>query len=485
MDDFSGVNEGASPSSGESFSPMPADSGRVQDATPAPGPDAGQLAQSATQESGGDAPATEPDPFDEQVAQVPEHQRAKFTSLLEHKKSLEKDLKALRAQWQPLADQYGDAAAVAEKLAQFQGLGTYATNDVGQYITDPQTGVPQLTTQPWLAEMAQTSPGLLDQLMIDLWSHQSANGKTYGEQVFWEAFRQMGLDPARVDEYAAMPKSQVANAGQPTADELQFIDPSQHETYARLTKAEREYVQAMVNDVKDDDVRDFLRAAEKRHQNEQRLEAFDNYQRQQEQAETQSFWQGVQSATEQSLAQANSRALASLNQQIASQVQFSSDPETNTVQQNMVSALVVALVSPETRFAMQPIMDALGISLDPQLDQLRTNATQAQQMYETYAALEKSEKFKQHRNSMAMNEASREAARLQQQVLAKIAPIALKIAKTIAHGNQGIREASQQDLAKITSRPAIGNGAAPTRQAGNGKVHYPRGKEFDFSYQPT
>jgi transketolase len=27
---------------------------------------------------------------------------------------------------------------------------------------------------------------------------------------------------------------------------------------------------------------------------------------------------------------------------------------------------------------------------------------------------------------------------LQQQVLAKIAPIALKIAKTIAHGNQGI-----------------------------------------------
>lgn len=487
MDDFSsGVSESASVlSSGASSAPMATDSGGVQEATPAPGPGAEvTTAQRETQEPSGDAPAQEAeiDPFEADVAQIPEHQRDKFKSLLDHKKSLEKDLKALRGQWQTLADQYGDPSAIAERLAQLDGLGTYATDDVGQYVVDPTTGVPQFTTAPWLQKIAEGSPGLLDQLMYDLWSQQSPSGQTYGAQAFWQAFRELGLDPSRVNDYVALPSSQVAASQQPSAQELQYIQDEFHETYAKLTKPEREFVQGLVADLKDEDAHEYLRAARQRAVNEERLAAFDQYQKQQEQAQTQQFWNAVSTATDQALMQANHQALASLNQQIASQVQFSSDPTTNEIQSNMVSALIVALVSPDTRFAMQPIMDAVGITIDPQIDQLRANVAHAQKVYQTYAAMEQHEQFKQHRNAHAMREAQIEATRAQQQVLAKLAPVALKIAKAIASGNQGIREASQQDLAKITSRPTVGNGTLSS--ATSGKPTYPRGKEFDFSYRP-
>lgn len=488
---FSGVSEGASvPSSGESSSPMAADSGGFQEAAPAQVPGADSMtAQDATQGTSGDATAQEsqfaepPDPFDADVETIPEHQRDKFNSLLQHKKNLEKDLRP----WKTVAEQYGDPQTIAEKLAQLEGLGSYATNEIGQTVIDPATGIPQMTTAPWLAKMAESSPGMVDQLSYDLWNQKGPDGQTYGAKLFWSAFEEMGLDPNRVKDYAQLPASQVA-AAQVTADELTFIDESLHGAYNYLTKAERAVVQEWLKDPDNDpQVVDYLRAAEKRQQNEQRLEAFDNHLREQERTEINGFWQDVHQSHQRAVQEANNKDLAALTQQITSQVQFSSDPKTNAIQGNMVTALIAAMVTEETRFAVLPILEQIGVTYDPQLDQMLANATQAEKMFVQFSKIEEkakqNPKFAQYRNSMAMSEARREADRLRQQAMAKVSSVALKIAKQIAGGNQGIREASAQDLAKINSRPSVGNGAAGGRTMG--PPAYPKGREFDLSYQPN
>lgn len=463
---------------------MAADSGGFQEATPAPGPGAeSTTAQDATQGTGADASAqeSEPDPFEADVQAIPEQQRDKFTSLLQHKKSLEKDLRS----WRGLAEQYGDADAVAARLAQLDGLSSYATNDIGEMVIDQNTGLPQLTTAPWLQRMAEQSPGMLDQLGYDLWNQTAADGQPYGAKFFWNAFEKLGLDPNRVNEYAQLPASQVA-ASQPTADELQYIDASLHDAYRHLNSAERGYVQELIDKVEDAKAAEYLQAANKRMENEKRLEAFDNHLKQQEQAEIGNFWQEVNTSHQQVIAERNTQALAGLTQQIASQVQFSSDPTTNKIQAGMVSGLIAAMCSEQTRFAIEPILQELGATYDPQIDQLLQNATQAERVYQALSKVDQraanNPTFAQYRNAYQRDEARRQSDGMRQQAMAKLAPIALKIAKAIATGNQGIREASLQDLAKTNSRPTVGNGAIPTGRTGQN--YYPPGKEFDFNYRP-
>ena len=483
---ISGVNGGASiPSSGDSSSPMAADSGGIQEATPAPGPVAGnEPAQVMPTEASADASTqdAEPsDPFEADVQAIPEQQRDKFTSLLQHKKSLEKDLRG----WRGLAEQFGDPETIAARLAQLEGLGSYATDPVGQTVIDPNTGLPRVTTAPWLERMMTDSPGLVDQLGYDLWNQKTANGQSYGAKFFWEAFQNLGLDPNRVQDYAALPASQVA-AGQPSPDELQYIDASLHAAYGSLTAAERKVVQSLIeNNTPEDDlaVRDILKREQERAENAKFREEFQQQMKKQEEAEIGTFWQDVNATFEQAVSKANTEALASLNQQISTQVQFSSDPKTNAIQSGMVSALVAAMCSPETRFAVAPILEQIGATFDPQVEQYLANASQAEREYIALSKLEGNERFAQYRNSYRMQEAKRESDRLRQMATAKLAPVALKIAKAIATGNQGIREASLEDLKGIQSRPTVGNGSVGN--VPQGQTRYPRGKEFDFSYQPT
>jgi len=478
MDEFtvSGVNEGASiPSSGESSTPMAADSGSAQEATPAqvPGESVEAPQSDAEQTVGSDAAAEESDPFDEQVAQVPEHQREQFSQLLQHKKNLDKDLRAMRSQVQPLIDRFGSLEAVQEQIARLEGLGSYAQDDIGQTVIDPNTGLPQLTTMPWLEQMASDSPGMLDQLVYDIWNLKDGDGQTQGAKLFWSAFQELGLDPQRVKEYAQMPASQVAVSQPVAAEELQYIREDLHDAYRHLKPGERKYVQELINSVQDEEANEYLEDANKRLQTEKRLEAFDaqikqqeEQAKQQEQVEINNFWNDVNTSFTNAVREGNVQALATLNQQISSQVQFSSDPQANAIQSGMVSALVAAMCSPETRFAVQPILEQIGATIDPQLDQMLGNATQAERVYQAYAKLEQNDKFAQHRNSFQMKEARREADRLRQQAMAKVSPIA--------------REASREDLNRINSRPSIGNG---TVGGTGGTPAIPKGREFDASYR--
>ena len=471
---------------------MAADSGGHQEATPAPGPGADvTTAQVAEQGTSADASAQEsqtaepPDPFEADVQEIPEHQRDKFTSLLQHKKSLERDLKP----WKAFADEFGSPEEIQARLAQLDGLGSYATDQIGQTVIDPNTGLPQVTTAPWLEKMSQESPGMVDQLGYDLWNQKGPDGQTYGAKYFWSAFQEMGLDPNRVKDYAQLPSSQVA-AGQPSADELQFIDESYHKAYSSLTAAERKVVQTLIDENTPENdlaVQDILKREQERQVNASFREQFQQQQQQQEQAEIGGFWQDVQTTHQNAVQEKNNAALASITQQISSQVQFSSDPKTNAIQSQMVTGLIAAMCTPSTRFAIEPILKEIGVTYDPQLDQMLANATQAERVYATYAKVEEraktSEKFGQYRNSYQMNEARREADRLHQQAMAKVSAVAIKIAKVIAGGNQGIREASREDLAQIQSRPVVGNGTVTGGRSG--PPVYPKGREFDPTYRPN
>ncbi len=496
MDDIStGVNEGASiPSSGDSSSPMASDSAGTQEATPIPESGAeittaqdGVAAQeSVSDATDGDASAF---PFkEEDFAQAPEQWREKFNPLLAHAKSLESDLKGYKSQWGSLTEKYGDADSIASNLARLDGLGAYVTDpDTGEVVYDPNTGLPQTTTAPFLEQLHETAPAMAEQLFYDQWGTVRPDGLTYGQ---W-ALQQLGLDPARIEEYKSQPPSQQVAAGQPTADELQYIDPALHEAAKSLTAPEWAVVQSLLDkNTPEDDavVASLLKREQERIANADFKQRFDEKIAQDDQAEVATFWHSVDTSTKQAVQEASKNSLAGLSKQIASQVTFSADPVQNAVQTNAVTGIVAAICSQEARFAVQPLLEALGVQIDPQLDSMLQAVAQAERVYTAFAQIEQraatNPKLAQYRNSDQLQRARRESDGKQQQVMAKLAPIALKIAKALAGANQGLREASAADLANIKSRPSVGNGVASSG-GGNGPIHFPKGREFDLNYRPN
>lgn len=386
-------------------------------------------------------------------------------NLRQQLRQLNQDHKALKAQssqWEPLAD-YGDAETIVNQLETLKGLGVYATDENGNLLTDPQTNFPYLTTKPFLEGVSKLHPGdgMLDQLAYDIWGQTRSDGQTYGQ---WY-LSQLGLDPNRLQEYVAMDATPQQPVGNPSEDELVGIPEELHDTYNTLSLHERKVIQKALDDGLLDEVEASLRETQARRQKDAEHEEFrkqiQQQQEAQQKAETEQFWQAVQNNYVEAIGRANRDVLSGLQKQLSSQVTFSTDPTTNAVQANTVTGLLAAVVNPNTRFAVQPILEALQVQFDPQIDQLVSGYERAVQTYETLKEASSNPRFSQYRNDAQMAQAQREAAQIQQRVMAKLAPIALKVAKVIAGANQGLREADSVELAKVSSRPAIGNGAIP------------------------
>jgi hypothetical protein len=432
--------------------------------TAPPAPSSEPVATGETELSGDAAAVDESAPLlsDEEIGSAPDQWREKLSSLLTWGKGLETDLKALKgqsAQWEPLAD-YGEPDAIRTQLETLRGLGVYATDEHGRILTDPQTNFPYLTTQPFLDGVTKLHPGdgMLDQLAYDIWGRPRSDGQTYGQ---WY-LQQLGLDPGKLEQYAAMDATPQA-VGKPPEDELVGISDELHQTYEKLSLHERKVLQKALDEGLYDEVEASLRETQARHQKDAEAEQFrQEMQRQQQEqlkAETDKFWQTVENNFQEAISKSNQEVLSGLQKQISSQVTFSADPTANAVQSNAVTALLAAMVNPSTRFATAPILEALQVQFDPQIEQLVAGYERALQTYHTLREAANNPRFNQHRNDAQMAQAEREAAQIQQRVMAKLAPVALKVAKVLAGANQSLREADSAELAKVKSRPAIGNGA--------------------------
>src|SRR5262245_49174301 len=163
MDESTGVTAGASTAVEESPSSTPADTGGQGAIS---GGEVGNTPSSpsvAGNVDSADAGAEELPITEEELAQAPEQWREKFTSLLSGYKSLDKDHRALKGQYQPLAD-FGDVDNIKSQLEFLDGLYGYARDEYGNILRDEQTGLPLSSTMNFVSKLEADSPALAEQL---------------------------------------------------------------------------------------------------------------------------------------------------------------------------------------------------------------------------------------------------------------------------------------------------------------------------------
>lgn len=466
MDESTGVNPGASTGAEVSSTPSGDTATATEATSTAPSVPAEQTATQSESVAAGDAAGEVPEWLisEEEANQAPDQWREKLTSLLSGYKSLESDHKALKTEreaWQSL-ERYGDPDAITNRITELDGLGAYATDENGQIIRDDY-GFPYMSTAPFLEGLQKRENGqnLTDQLAYDIWQMQRPDGQTYGS---WY-LRQLGLDPARIDQYANAQPQVTGN--ELTTDEIKVVDEvfnnrAYTEALKTLTRSEQDTILNLLNDFKDADAEAILKREAGRLADAQRLQQVENYQKQQEQQEVQSFWNGVRDTYQKHVDQSNRDAIAALTKQIGSQVTFSADPTTNAIQTNAIGGMIAALCYEPTRFAMEPVLEALGMKIDPQIDGMLQQWDTAVQDYLSLKAAADNPRFAQYRNDQRMNEAKSIADGMQQRVLAKLAPIGAKLAKVLAGQNQELRDQKNMNLAAAQNgRPTLGsNGVA-------------------------
>lgn len=459
------VSAGASPASDASPASTAVDLGGAQGATTGAETTA-PAEQTATQSesvAAGDAAGEEAPEWllsDEEVNQAPDQWREKLTSLLSGYKSLESDHRTIKQ----------DHEALTARAAVLDGLGAYATDQNGQVMRDPN-GFPIMTTSPFLQGLAKQENGdvLTDRLATDLWymERPGMNGQTYGDALL----QMIGLDPKMVEQYKAGAQSQVTGEAA-TAEEIKAVEDvfqnrAYSEAFKNLTRSEQDGIINLLNDYKDADAEAILKREAGRLDQERKLQEVESYQKQQAEQEVKTFWSGVHDTYNQHLIQVNRDSIAALTKQIGSQVTFSSDPTTNTIQTNAIGGMIAALCNQQTRFAMEPVLQALGVQYDQQIDGMLGQYETAMQDYFTLKAASENPRFAQYRNDQKMNEAKSLADGLQQRVMAKLAPIGAKLAKVLAGQNQELRDQKNVNLtAAQQGRPTLGsNGSVAT----NGK----------------
>lgn len=474
MDESTGVNPGASTGTEVSSTPS-ADTGTTPEASSGmpSGTPAEQTATQSESVAAGDAAGAEEEPewllSEEQIQEIPDQWREKHTSLLGGYKSLESDHRMLKKEHE----------ALTTRAAALDGLGAYATDQNGHVIRD-QNGFPLMTTSPFLEQLSKQENGayLTDQLAADIWHMQrpGMNGETYGDALL----KMVGLDPTKIDQYKAGAQSQVTGNSL-TAEQVKsvvdiFGNQAYGEALKQLTPSEQDVIIDLLNEndpTKDLQAEAILKREAGRLENDRKLQQVERTQQQYAQQEVKTFWSTAEAAYTKHIEQTNRDAIATLTKQISSQVTFSADPATNTIQTNAIGGLIAAICHQPTRFAMEPVLEALGVKLDPQFDAMFEQWQSATQDYMVQKTLAENARFGQnpdlakYRNDQKMNQARDAANGMQQRILAKLAPIGAKLAKVLAGQNQELRDQKNVNLqAAQNGRPTLGvNGSL----APNGK----------------
>ena len=132
------------------------------------------------------------------------------------------------APFQSLTEQYGSVEDLQQKLDLVNKLETVRSN--------PQTGLPEKTTADFVQGLYQKDPQVAYQLINDL--AQLPSPETQGYTVLQEMFKQVGIDPAKLNEVKAFAANgyllQQGQYAPPDADELALIPEHLHATYSSL-----------------------------------------------------------------------------------------------------------------------------------------------------------------------------------------------------------------------------------------------------------
>jgi hypothetical protein len=150
------------------------------------------------------------------------------------------ELGAKAGSWESSLSDYGKTPEeIATKLAQTK---------VGDWQNNPQTGMPEFTTRPWVEEQYKQDPKVVTQLIKDAALLDSPYNP--GRKIVHEILDSQGIDPAKLElhrKFAENGYQLTANQNGAsyslTAEEQQAIPPGLHAAYASLTEAERSLIE--------------------------------------------------------------------------------------------------------------------------------------------------------------------------------------------------------------------------------------------------
>ena len=453
MGEFEGVNAGiASDAAGAGSAPGAGDaSGQTLEATGTPGLTPAGVPETGHNVNGADAGAVVEDDgsfglTDDQVAAAPQEWREKFGSLLSGHKSLVADHRTLKAEYDDLRGIY-------------EGLHGIARNEDGSMVLDPSTGLPVPSTQAFVEKLGQSSPAVLTQLFNDLWGARTPEGQTFAQAMF----HQLGLDPARLEDYQAITRDPYAASvhGVIPADELETIPDKYHDIYKKLTPDERFKVQGM----DDNELHAYMKEKQLVNELTSFKESIEQERNEQKEQAMKSFWSDVEKSHLDYVTQLRQSGFSSIQKSLTDQIQFSADSSINAVQTGAVMSIVASILEPGMSDVVNPILSTLGIQVDDSLQNAVRAIEEQAYIVKRYEAINSKPELSGFRNEAVYRQAQSEVNRLNQQILAKLNGVALKVAKAIAGGNQEMRDVGRRSVPRPTAggvgQSPSGNGAAP------------------------
>lgn len=439
-----------------------ATSGEATQAT-APGGDTAQLGQAEQVEQVETVDsASEPDPLEgvpsiDELKQNPNQQYAKALLQLreayEARKSEVSELQGKLNPLNPAIERHGDTETVQSRLETFDQIFTPVVDPQTQEtVIDPNTGLPDYNPLPFIQSVDTENPGFAEKMLSTLLRAEYDYGD--GERtplhkldpVREIVLKGCGLDPARLADYQNIDALSAPTGVTP--EELQSISPDRQEAYKTLPQSLRNAWET----IPEDERAYHLDTAQERLDAKQFREQQTEQQRQaREQQETQLRAQ-VSEAQDSFVSQQILEGHTSIMDSLASQITF--PEEVAPAIHSSISALLFSLRDPDYRQANSQKLEAMGIKLDSDFDQALAAADKHLRNAKAY------EMFGQKGQQQA---SLAEARNAKNQVLAKLAPIALKAAK--AMGGQLAANAQEQgkllqDASSVRPIPRNGNQVA-------------------------
>lgn len=211
-----------------------------------PGSDNGvaQTAQTALdQATTGQAAAQTPDPIATALSGIPANDDDLATIVDQQQKQL---LTGLRGQLRVIGNayrdleplriyqQFGDPKAVESRLAIARLLYTPVTGPDGKPVRDPNTQATRITTRPFVEYLDRVSPGMPEQLLVDLLALETENGLGVKEPLINQVFSFYKLDINRLREYQTIDARIARTTGTVTPEELAEIPSEYHAAYRTI-----------------------------------------------------------------------------------------------------------------------------------------------------------------------------------------------------------------------------------------------------------
>lgn len=350
---------------------------------------------------------------------------------------------------------FGTMEEVVSTLELARGLETVRSN--------PQTGMPELSTEPFVKALYEKDPKITYQLLNDLANVPSPS--TPGFTVLHEILKQTGIDPTRLTEH----KNFAANGYQlqasqypaPDADELAQIPKELQSTYASLSPERREAMMADPESVRNATLEDAKTAIDNRTR-EATQKVTDEQRQQTETAERdRQFAQTVNTKGQEHFIKSSETVFTSFVDSLAKQANMT------PMDSLMIANTVLNSFEPtlQGRQSLE-MLQKEGIPVDPLL---QTTLTQMQENSKHIAYFEAI----QDRPNMERSVAKQ--VELQERVTAKANKIIAALALKKANGNAAPINTQNTLLAKSqnqTRYAAVGTGSQIGSSNGNQNLDF-------------